>query len=152
MKLAKAMFAALEKKDSSGGMGSPEKILEVNFNPKELSLERTVDYVAAANTTGQTVEQVHKGASNFSLSMTLYFDTFEEGANVRAKYMTKLESFTKPKKAEEAAEGGGEEGDDASSGSQEEPPIEPPPSVLFVWGKFRFCGVIESLSQKYTMF
>ena len=27
-----------------------------------------------------------------------------------------------------------------------------PPVILFIWGRFIFKGVIESLSQKYTMF
>ena len=27
-----------------------------------------------------------------------------------------------------------------------------PPTILFVWGRFTFKGVVESLSQKYTMF
>jgi hypothetical protein len=27
-----------------------------------------------------------------------------------------------------------------------------PPTILFIWGRFTFKGVVESLSQKYTMF
>ena len=166
MTLAKAIFKSLEKKD---GKTSETDVLTVNFNPKELSLERTMSYAPAQNTQQGTTEQSYKGSANFTLSMTLYFDTFEEGANVRSKYMTKLENLTKPRKYDPNAAGsgtgsggtsgtgttgtgtgtGGTSGSSSSSSSQK---TDPPPNVLFVWGKFRFCGVITSLSQKYTMF
>ena len=44
------------------------------FNPKELSLERSMSFTPAE--TGADAAQMHDtGAANFSLSMTLYFDT-----------------------------------------------------------------------------
>src|SRR5437868_13479520 len=98
MNFAKAIFKSLEKKE--GGKSSETDVLEVNFNPKELTLERTISYAPAQNKQQDTTEQSFKGSSNFSLGMTLYFDTFESGGNVRAKYMTKLESLTKPKKVD----------------------------------------------------
>ena len=80
--------------------------------------------------------------SPMTLSVTLQFDTYEERVSVRDKYVKS------PREA----------GDDAQRSAKDGKSQRPtrrsasPPVILFVWGRFTFKGVVESLSQKYTMF
>jgi Contractile injection system tube protein/LysM domain len=69
--------------------------------------------------------------------VTLQFDTYEERVSVREKYTKKIETLTLMR------------GDPAS---EKDVKKHSPPVVLFVWGRMTFKGVIETLSQRYTMF
>ena len=152
-KLEKAVFKILDTKAAKNNSNYDGKDhLEVLFNPKELQLDRSLSYAPASNNGEPAPALMSKGQDNFMLSMTLYFDTFEKGTSVRKEYMVKLEQLTKPPESDAAPASGGT---DPETG-EELPPkpvdVPPPPTVLFVWGQFRFCGQITSLSQKYTMF
>jgi hypothetical protein len=153
MKLTKAHFAAVDP-DIKGSDGKP-LAFDVNFNPKELQLESQLSYAPAQNQQDGLSEMSFKGGSNYTLSMTLYFDTFEEGVNVRAKWLTKLEKLCVSSKAKTAKTPDATTQDLApqADGHADIEKQKPPPDVLFTWGpKFRFCGVITQLSQHYTMF
>ena len=121
----------------------PKTVIDVCFNPKEYSLEKSVGWDGENAFTDAPQPEFTK-PSAMTLSVTLQFDTYEERVSVREKYIKKLETTalmriqfdpTKKKKLSP---------DDKKKAS--------PPVCLFVWGRFTFKGVVESLSQKYTMF
>ena len=65
-----------------------------------------------------------------SLSLELFFDTYESRKNVFTLHVEGLLQLSEVMKDPKR-----------------------PPKVIFTWGKFpRFVGVIESCSVKYTMF
>src|SRR5258706_4433298 len=109
-----------------------EDSIEVCFNPKEYQLQRQVQYVAA-DANQDNKKQQHTTSIPMTLSLTLYFDTFEERTSVRDKYTKRIENLTLLRE---------------QSGQQK----QEPPLIIFCWGKNIFQGVIESLTQKYTMF
>jgi nucleoid-associated protein YgaU len=77
-----------------------------------------------------------------TLSLTLQFDTYEDRVSVREKYVKHLEKLAMMR---------GQVKKETSPTPQEKKKMTPP-VVLFVWGRFNFKGVLESISQKYTMF
>jgi hypothetical protein len=120
-----------------------QSYIEVCFNPKEYSLEKSVEWDAEkAFADAPTPE--FKAPKPMTLSVTLQFDTYEERTNVRDKWVRQIEKLTLmtgdlPK-------------DGTSTKSKSDKQKFRPPTILFVWGRFVFKGVVESLSQKYTMF
>ena len=110
--------------------------IEVCFNPKEYSLEKSVSW-DTAKTFSDAPDPEFKDPQPMTLSVTLQFDTYEERTNVRDKWVRKIEALTMMK------------GDAAT---EKDVNKHAPPRIKFIWGKMSFRGVIESLSQKYTMF
>ena len=102
--------------------------LTAQFNPKELQVDKSVSWTNAKGPATEDPDQEFKEPQSRSLSTTLYFDTYETGGDVYGQYVSKLESFV-------------------TMGAEGRPPY-----VIFTWGNFSFKGVVESLSQKYTMF
>lgn len=103
--------------------------LSVCFNPKELQVEKTA--------TWEPLSRIHDEphalfgpTSPATLTVTLVLDTYEERTSVYKKYMCHLEKLVH-----------------VISDTVRRPPLS-----MFVWGGFCFPGVVESLSQKYTMF
>src|SRR4051812_28205987 len=143
-KLERAKIYILEGDGSSGKKQTdPKTVIDVCFNPKEYSLEKSVGWDSENAFTDAPSPEFTK-PSAMTLSVTLQFDTYEERVSVRDKYVKKLETtalmrvqFDPTKKKKLSA-------DDKKKAS--------PPTVLFAWGNFVFKGVVESLSQKYTMF
>jgi hypothetical protein len=115
--------------------------IEVCFNPKEYSLEKSVEW-DGEKAFSDAPQPEFKAPKPMTLSVVLQFDTYEERVSVRDKWVRKIEKLTmmsgkvkneqKPTKAEKQK--------------------LRPPVILFIWGRFSFKGVVESLSQKYTMF
>lgn len=103
--------------------------LTAQFNPKELSVDKSVSWTNAQGPAKEDPAQEFKEPQSRNLSCTLYFDTYETKADVYGKYVSKLEKLVT------IVEGLGR-----------------PPLVTFTWGSFTFQGVVESLTQKYTMF
>jgi LysM repeat protein len=139
-KLERAKIYVLKDDGSdSGKKDDPTDGIEVCFNPKEYSLEKQVSWDSEKAFSDAPQPEFTK-PSAMTLSVTLQFDTYEERVSVRDKYVKKIEKLSmmraklpaKPKK------------EDKKKAS--------PPVIVFVWGRFTFKGVIESLSQKYTMF
>jgi hypothetical protein len=119
-----------------------QSYIEVCFNPKEYSLEKSVEWDAEKAFT-DAPQPEFKAPKPMELSVTLQFDTYEERTNVRDKWVRQIEKLTMMTK---------EFDKDGASASKTDKQKYRPPTILFVWGRFVFKGVIESLSQKYTMF
>ncbi len=102
--------------------------LNVQFNPKELQIDKTVSWTAK-NSHKEDPTQEFKEPQSSSLSVTLYFDGYENGTDVYSGPVKQLEKTGK-----------------MVSG------LGRPPMVTFSWGSLVFVGVTESVSQKYTMF
>ena len=119
-----------------------ESAIEVCFNPKEYSLEKSVEW-DAEKAFSDAPQPEFKAPKPMTLSVTLQFDTYEERTNVRDKWVRRIEKLTmmlEPLK------------NDGKGASKSDKQKNRPPVILFVWGRFTFKGVVESLSQKYTMF
>lgn len=107
---------------------APGVEVDAQFNPKELQVDKTVSWTAKSSHTEDPIQEFKEPQSS-NLSVTLYFDTYETKRDVYSQYISTLEKMVTM---------------DSGTGR--------PPLVGFCWGKFIFKGVVESLSQKYTMF
>lgn len=103
--------------------------LTVCFNPKELNVEKTAAWDPTNKVEDEPAARFGP-TSPATLAVTLLFDTYEEKACVYKKYTSQLEKLIH-----------------VISNS-----VRRPPYTIFVWGNFCFHGVVESLSQKYTLF
>lgn len=103
--------------------------LTVCFNPKELSVEKTASWEPTNKVEDEPTARFGPTAPA-TMSVTLLFDTYEEKTCVYKKYTSQLEKLIH-----------------VISDT-----VRRPPYTIFIWGKFCFQGVVESLSQKYTMF
>jgi hypothetical protein len=119
-----------------------ESYIEVCFNPKEYSLEKSVEWDAEKAFSDAPVPEF-KAPKPMTLSVTLQFDSYEERVSVRDKWVRKIEKLTMM--AQQLK-------NDGKGASKADKQKYRPPVCLFIWGRFSFKGVIESLSQKYTMF
>jgi hypothetical protein len=109
--------------------GGAEKI-EVLFNPNEYSIEKSNQYNSKAVPGLPTPisQYVHGNAD--TLTMELFFDTYtnKKSEDVTV-YTRKLSALL-----------------------DVDPKLHAPPVVRFVWGEVQFTGIIERLTQKFTMF
>ena len=121
---------------------APTTGIPVCFNPKEYSLEKSVEWDAEKAFT-DAPQPEFKAPKPMTLSVTLQFDTYEERTNVRDKWVRQLEKLTMMT---------GDLPKDGKKASKSDKQKFRPPTILFIWGRFTFKGVVESLSQKYTMF
>lgn len=117
------------------GQGNFIEHMQVLFNPSEYSIE------SSNNFTWETIPGLtmpigqFKSGNSSTLSMELFFDTYEifngQGRNpedVRA-YTSKITGLL-----------------------EVESDLHAPPVCKFVWGSLEFVGIIEKVSQKFTMF
>ncbi|MBP3961288.1 LysM peptidoglycan-binding domain-containing protein [Paenibacillus lignilyticus] len=119
---------ALKKAKIIVTKGTGQEQLEVLFNPSEYSLE------SANNFAWQTIPGLQTPIAQFisgeatTLSMDLFFDTYEKATDVRllTAKVSRLLDVDKD--------------------------LHAPPSCRFVWGSLDFKGVVERVSQKFTMF
>ena len=114
--------AFLTRKDN------PLLIVPCLFNPKELSVEKSNQF-AEVNIPGlpSPIFQFVRGNAR-SVTMDLFFDTYEEGIDVRI--------FT-----------------DRITGLMDiDSDLHAPPVCLFIWGAFIFQCIIERVTKKFTMF
>ena len=99
--------------------------IPVMYNPTELSLNKTVVLQGqGSNIQFQRVE-------DDDLTVSLFFDTYEQQSDVRTK-TSKIAALTQPS---------------VGSGERREPPV-----VVFTWAGPLFVGMISKLDQKFTMF
>jgi hypothetical protein len=129
--------AKIYKLDNSGQQDKNEPAIDVCFNPKEYSLEKSLSWESSKAHEDAPVPEF-KSPSAMTLSVTLQFDTYEERVSVRDKYIRRLERYTFM----------------TGSPAKDDKDVKnhAPPRIMFCWGKLTFRGVIQSLSQKYTMF
>jgi len=138
-KLERARIHVLK---GDGSNDNDAEFIEVCFNPKEYSLEKSVEW-DAEKAFSDAPHPEFKAPKPMTLSVTLQFDTYEERTNVRDKWVRKIEKLTLMT---------GDLPNDGKKASTPDKQKFRPPTILFIWGRFIFKGVVESLSQKYTMF
>ena len=105
--------------------------VEVQFNPKELSVDKSVPWTKTKKSTESSPELEFTAAEPRTLTVELMFDLFEQKGDVSEKYVAPLLKLAEVDRM------------------QKEPR---PPLVLFQWGRFTFKGAIASVNVKYTMF
>lgn len=109
------------------GKKKEDKTIDVMFNPTEYSNAINVNWKGGD---GEIPEFL---GSNFGkLVITLFFDTYEKGADVREAGIKRIVELGVP--------------------SVEGEEWKKPPVCLFSWGKFNFKGVIEKVDPNFIMF
>lgn len=103
--------------------------LTVCFNPKELQIEKQARWEPLQKNHDEPTA-LFGATEPAHLSANLLFDTYEDKLSVYDRYIVQLEKLVH-----------------IVDESKMRPPL-----TLFIWGSFCFHGVVESLSQKYTMF
>lgn len=130
--------AFLTRKDN------PLLVVPCLFNPKELSVEKSNQF-AEVNIPGlpSPIFQFVRGNAR-SVSMDLFFDTFEEGIDVRVftDRITGWDAGSMFSKLPGAAKGLMDIDSD----------LHAPPVCLFIWGAFIFQCIIDRVSKRFTMF
>lgn len=133
--LAKAF---LTRKDN------PALVVPCLFNPKELSVEKSNQF-AEVNIPGLSspVFQFVRGNAR-SVTMDLFFDTYEEGTDVRifTDRITGWDAGSMFSSLPGVAKGLMDIDSD----------LHAPPVCLFIWGAFVFQCIIERASKRFTMF
>jgi len=114
------------------------------FNPKEFSVEKSNQY-AEVNIPGLSspVFQFVRGNAR-SVTMDLFFDTYEEGTDVRI--------FTDRITGWDAGSMFSSLPGSAKGLMDIDSELHAPPVCLFVWGAFIFQCIIERASKRFTMF
>lgn len=102
---------------------------DVLFNPKEYSVQKSVQWEPHKAPGLDTPEQEFTSGNPAILSVELFFDTYEDKKDVRAEHTDPIMKLALV---------------DADK--------HRPPLVMFSWGGFTFKGVVESLNLRYTMF
>lgn len=107
---------------------TPEKPIKVLFNPNEyrLSVANQFAEIAIPGLEAPPLQYVRGTAR--TLSMQLFFDTYEKGTDVR-EHTGKVVGLL-----------------DA------DPDLHAPPICLFNWGDLSFRGVLERAEQRFTLF
>ena len=103
--------------------------LDLMFNPKELSLDKKVPWNPQYTSGKDLPAMEFTNGQAMSLSVELMFDTYESKKNVHKEHITKLVKMA------------------LIDSTRKRPHL-----CLFGWGNLHFRGVIDSLTQKYTMF
>lgn len=113
--------------------------LEVMFNPTEYSNSLNAKWIGETS----SIEFIKANYSNFTI--TLFFDSYEEQADVREDHEkwdgTIVRTVIGTKRIFELAV------PTVPGKNRKQPPV-----CMFIWGKFYFKGVVEKVDQKFTMF
>ncbi len=123
--------ASLTNLDKSGAQP-----IEFMFNPTQYSISKSNSWSAQPVVGSNVPRQEFTSGGAVSLSLELFFDTFESGEDVR-DYTNKVFELTL------ISSGPKPQGEDVGR----------PPIVMFSWGKnFNFPAVIKSVSIQFIMF
>jgi nucleoid-associated protein YgaU len=114
------------------------------FNPKELSVEKSNQY-AEVNIPGLSspIFQFVRGNAR-SVTMDLFFDTYEEGTDVRL-HTDKITGW-------DAGSMFSNLPGSAKGLMDIDSELHAPPVCLFIWGAFVFQCIIDRVSKRFTMF
>jgi len=108
--------------------GRIKKEVHVLFYPSEYTFEKNNDFAEGGpHGLDSPVISFNKGGME-TLSMELFFDTYEERKDVR-DYTREITDLLKI-----------------------DPAIHAPPVLIFIWGKTHFKCVLKRVSKKFTMF
>jgi nucleoid-associated protein YgaU len=118
----------LEKETIQKIIAASAETIEVLFNPNEyrLSVANQFAEVSIPGLEAPPIQFVRGGAR--TLSMQLFFDTYEAGTDVR-EHTGRVERLL-----------------------DTDPELHAPPVCLFSWGTFNFQGVLERAEQRFTLF
>lgn len=122
--------------------------IEALYNPSKIKIGKSIPWNRHASSGGDAEMLEFTSGKNRSLSLELFFDSFEAGLepnkageigkDVHKEYVAKLEALTEP-----TIKVKGKEGKEATR----------PHFIIVVWGEFPpFRGVLESVDVEYTMF
>jgi nucleoid-associated protein YgaU len=125
-------MGALEKAIISVRDPDPQKDTEIKqvkvlFNPEKYSLEKS----AAWEEKGKKKTLEFVGISRKSFSIELFYDTYEAGTDVRV-YTNEIVQLMDP--------------------TVEYKGKKVPPVCLFSWGGFNFRGIVEKVTQNFSLF
>lgn len=122
----------------------PYIIVPCMFNPEQFTVEKS-NHFATVNIPGLStpIFQFVRGEAR-SISMDLFFDTYEEGIDVRlfTDRISGWDAGSMFSKLPDAARGLMDIDSD----------LHAPPICLFVWGTFIFQCIIERVSKNFTLF
>jgi hypothetical protein len=122
----------------------PYLVVPCMFNPEQLTVEKSNHY-AAVNIPGLStpVFQFVRGEAR-TVTMDLFFDTYEEGLDVRifTDRITGWDAGSMFSKLPDIAKGLMDIDSD----------LHAPPICLFIWGAFIFQCFIERATKRFTMF
>lgn len=104
------------------------KTYVVNFNPREYTVRKSTQWEPHKSPGLDSPEIEFTSGNSMTLSMELFFDTYEIGKDVR------------------------EHTDQILGLANVDETIHRPPRVLFSWGGFKFEGILEEVTQRFTMF
>lgn len=122
--LEKAVIEVLE------GKLARESPLEVLFNPTEYSLELSNNYQEKSLPGLQTPIVSFVNGESQTLTMELLFDTWSNDGGSDVTELTNKFART----------------------LEIDPDLHAPPRVIFSWGSFHFQAIVQSISQRFTMF
>lgn len=121
--------------ETAQGKFSPTPV-EVLFNPSQISIQKSAKWAAKPSKEGDTGQTQFTHGEPASLSIELFFDTYEKQTDVR-DHTQKIFFLTTV---------------------QEHGDLHRPPLCELVWGKFNLSGdlqckwVLENLSQRFELF
>ena len=108
-----------------------ESTITVCFNPTEYSIEKTNAFAEAAipGLDSPIIQYTHGNLRTLSLELVVDTLTYDDGADIRDKYVNKFEALL------------------ALDGD-----LHAPPPCKVVWASLEFVGVLASLTKRYVMF
>ena len=119
----------------------PDVRIKAQFNPAKIKKARKVPW-SRHPSRGSNAEMLEfTAAKNKTLTVELFFDSYESKTSVEDKGVAELMKLTEVEDLETQTEEHGKQ------------TYRRPPFVMIVWGRFPpFKGVIESLDVEYTKF
>lgn len=110
-----------------------EKAIEALFNPNQIAIATSANWAPQPTKKGDAPIRQFTHGNGATLTVDLFFDTFEVGADVRRNHTDRIAQLL-------TVENNGELGR--------------PPLCWLMWGKqgVFFEGVLESLNQRFTLF
>lgn len=126
----------------------PDKGVPVQFNPLTLQYGLTINNPQAG---AQPQSTQHVARAEATLEMDLIFDTTHDGTDVRAKTVP-VRNLAMSGEAPSGSGSGAGGGSGGGGGSGSNAADQAPPKVAFVWGTFRFVGVVSGFRETLDFF
>jgi Contractile injection system tube protein/LysM domain len=110
--------------------GTPLGTIKTLFNPEQYAIDRSNQFASQPIPGQQSpIIQFVRGESS-TLNVDLFFDTYTySGSEDVRKYTNQISDLLNI-----------------------DPDMHAPPICSFDWGKLKFCGIIERVSKRFTMF
>lgn len=141
---------------SNASASVPDKGVPVQFNPLTLQYGLTINNPQPG---AQPQSTQHVARAEATLEMDLIFDTTHDGTDVRAKTVP-VRNLAMSAEAPGSSGSGAGSGSTSSAGggsgggggSGSTGADQAPPKVAFVWGTFRFVGVVSGFRETLDFF